>query len=139
MAATKKGTPKAKATADTKATAGKATTKSASPKAKLAAAAKTNPGAAGNGAAKKKAAAPRLSDKQKELLKKILDAGEAGYEAATKVEGRSIESLVEKKLVKKGTKNKETKVQRYLLTKVGQKHLPVSAPPAATPPTPPTA
>jgi hypothetical protein len=72
------------------------------------------------GAAKKAAAPPKLSASQGELLKKIGGAGEAGY-AVDKKEARSIESLVEKKLIKKGAKDKATGAIPYHITSSGKK------------------
>jgi len=83
--------------------------------------------------APKKAVPIRLNDRQREFLKKIKDAGVAGYEAAQKVEQRTIDALFERKLVKKGAKNKETGKQPYLLTKAAERHLPAASPPTSAP------
>jgi hypothetical protein len=84
-----------------------------------------------NGATASKQAAPvKLNDWQRDFLKKIKDAGETGYTLAQKAEQRTIDALIERKLVKRGAKNKETGQQRFLLTKAAEKHLP---PPAAEP------
>jgi hypothetical protein len=88
--------------------------------------------------ATKKATPPKLNDRQREFLKKIKEAGEPGYEASRKVEQRTIDALVERKLVKRGSKNKETGNQRYLLTKAGETHMPPAAPIAASAEPPPT-
>jgi hypothetical protein len=73
-------------------------------------------------ASAKKAAAPlKLSASQGELLKKIGGAGDAGY-AVDKKEARSIESLLEKKLVKKGAKDKTSGSIPYHITNTGKKH-----------------
>src|SRR3954453_19284281 len=89
---------------------------------------------AGGATAPKKAVPIKLNDQQRGFLKKIKDAGAAGYEVARKVEQRTIDALFERKLVKKGAKNKETGKQPYLLTKAGEKHLPAASPtPTSTP------
>jgi hypothetical protein len=67
-----------------------------------------------------KKAAPKLNDRQKGILKKIADAGVSGYSLA-KAEQRTIETLAERKLVKKG-KKVDGKLT-YLITKEGSKHL----------------
>jgi len=82
--------------------------------------------------APKKAVPIKLNDRQREFLRKIKDAGTVGYEVAQKVEQRTIDALLERKLVKKGAKNKETGKSPYLLTKAGEKHLP-AAPSTPTP------
>jgi hypothetical protein len=82
----------------------------------------------------RKPATVKLTDRQSEFLKKIHDAGELGYTSLLKVERRTIEALAERKLVKRGAKNKETGQQRFLLTKAGIKCLPsVPAAPAPAP------
>jgi hypothetical protein len=82
---------------------------------------------AASGAAPKKKAAPvKLTDKQRELLQKIQGAGELGYKPE-KAEGRGLNGLKEKKLVK-GVKNKDTSEVHAHLTKAGEKAL---APPKA--------
>lgn len=79
---------------------------------------------AGKTTASSKQATPiQLTDRQREFLKKIQDSGEAGYEVGTKAEQRSIDALAERRLVKRGSKSKETGKQRYLLTKAAEKHL----------------
>jgi hypothetical protein len=75
-------------------------------------------------AAPKKAAAPiKLSASQGELLKKISDAAETGYTVGKKVEQRSVDSLLEKKLIKKGAKDKASGALRYYISSSGKKHL----------------
>jgi hypothetical protein len=75
-------------------------------------------------AAPKKAAAPiKLSASQGDLLKKISEAAETGYTVAKKVEERSIESLLSKKLIKKGAKDKASGLLRYHISSSGKKHL----------------
>ncbi len=75
--------------------------------------------------APKKAAAPaiKLSASQGELLKKVGGAAEAGYSVEKKIEQRSIESLLEKKLIKKGAKDKATGTVRYHISSAGKKHI----------------
>ena len=80
-------------------------------------------------APKKIATAVKLTDKQVELLKKIGEAKEAGY-VGTKAEGRILESLQTKKLIKRGAKNKESGSYSYSISKTGEKHLSTPAPSA---------
>lgn len=110
----------------------KAPAKKAAPKAKPAT--KKSDAPAKKAPAKKASAAPaakkpavKLTEKQAEFLKKIEAAGEAGY-AVPGVEKRSIESLVEKKLLKSKT-DKATKGVTAMLTAAGKKHI---AAPAAS-------
>lgn len=143
MAAPKKSATKAKVKA-------KATVKKAAPKKAKAQAAPVTPPtpeakavvkkaapkkAAVKKAAPKKATLLRLSDKQKDFLRKVLESGDSGYEAI-KAELRSIEALIERKLVKKGPRVKGATSTRYLLTRAGQKH---STPAAGDAPASPTA
>jgi len=75
-------------------------------------------------ASPKKAAAPlKLSASQDELLKRIGEAPELGYILGKKVEQRSIDSLLEKKLIKKGAKDKASGDIRYHISTSGKKHL----------------
>jgi hypothetical protein len=152
MAATKKGTTgtKAGAGAGKSKTQAKGVAKStkAAPAAKPAAAKKAaskaaapaKKAAAGKQAATvKKTATVKLNDRQREILGRIKGAGESGYEAP-KAEQRTIDALAERKLVKKGAKNKQTGKAPYLVTKAGEKHLPAApSSPAAAPSTPPAA
>jgi hypothetical protein len=72
---------------------------------------------------KKAAAAPiKLSASQVELLKKIGETSETGYTVAKKVEQRSVDSLLEKKLIKKGAKDKGTGLIKYHISSAGKKH-----------------
>ena len=75
------------------------------------------------GAAKKAAAPVKLSASQDELLKKIGGATDAGYTLEKKAEQRSIDSLLEKKLIKKGAKDKASGVIRYHISSSGKKHI----------------
>jgi hypothetical protein len=60
---------------------------------------------------------------QREFLQKIRDAGETGYQIGPKIEQRTITALQERKLVKRGAKDKESGTYRYSLTKLGEKQL----------------
>jgi hypothetical protein len=77
----------------------------------------------------KKAAAIKLSDSQTRVLGSVNQAGETGY-AAGKGEGKVLESLLNKKLLKRG--KKVGGVARYLVTKAGAKHASAPAAPAAS-------
>lgn len=88
------------------------------------------PKAAAKSAAPKKAAAPKkkaasikLTPNQSDLLKKVHGAGEAGLPADSKAVAKSLEALKDKKLIKKGKKNKDTGHVHYHLSKAGEKHL----------------
>ncbi len=71
--------------------------------------------------APKKAAAPvKLTSSQTEILKKINDAAE-GYVVEKKIEQRTIDALLERKLIKKGGK-KDGK-PAFLISNVGKKHI----------------
>ena len=110
-----KAAPKKKAAAkkSTKAAAGTAT-KTGTPKKATKAAPKTKA---------KKAAPVKLTDKQTEFLKTIHSAGESGYKADKKGEAKSLESLLGKKLIKRGAKDKASGHYSYSVSKAGQKHL----------------
>ena len=121
-AAPKKAAPKKAAAPKAAAPAAKAAPKKAA--APKATAAKT---AAPKKAAANKAAPVKLTDTQKDLLKKIGDSTEEGY-LAPKAEVRVLESLQTKKLIKRGPKDKASGNYRYLVTKTGQKHIDTPAP-----------
>ncbi len=73
-------------------------------------------------AAKKGPEAPvKLSASQGELLKKI-GGSEAGYLAAKKAEQRTIDALLERKLIKKGAKDKASGNVNYMISNAGKKH-----------------
>ena len=73
-------------------------------------------------AAKKGAEAPvKLSPSQGELLKKI-GGSEAGYLAGKKAEQRTIDALLERKLIKKGAKDKASGNVNYMISSAGKKH-----------------
>jgi hypothetical protein len=122
MAATKKGKGDAKAAPSatkSKASAGKSVAKNSK-----AATNGSNPGGSkSKAAAPKKAAPPKLTDRQVDLLKKIQGAGATGLLPANKNEEKSLDSLAAKKLLKKGKKDKEKGFYAYLLTKTGEKQL----------------
>jgi hypothetical protein len=125
-------------------TAKKATTTKAAPKPKKAAAPKTKaaPAVASDTASKaetpkaspapkktvaaapKKAPAPvKLTERQLEFLKLIHGASESGYMTAKKAEQKTLETLLDKKLIKKGAKDKASGSFRYTVSKAGEKHL----------------
>jgi len=109
----------------------KAVAKKAAPKAaakvavKKAAAKKAAPKAAAKATVKKatvkKVAAVKLTPNQLKVLQAVHGKGDTGH-TAEKAEVRTLDSLVEKKLVKKGAKDKATGHAPYKLTKLGQKH-----------------
>ena len=73
-------------------------------------------------AAKKGAEAPvKLTATQGELLKKI-GGSEAGYLAGKKAEQRTIDALLERKLIKKGAKDKASGNVNYMISSAGKKH-----------------
>ena len=119
--ATKKAATKKAAPARTSArseTAAKANTP------KAAAAKKTSPKATTK--APKRAAAIKLNDRQAEFLGKVRQAGEAGYKAG-KGEQRTIDALVDRKLLKRGAKDKESGTYAYVVSKTGEKYLTTQA------------
>ena len=79
--------------------------------------------AAGAKGTKKAAPSIKLNDRQRDFLGKIHGAGESGYRIGQKAEQRTIDALVERKLVKRGPKDKASGTYSYALTKTGQKHL----------------
>jgi hypothetical protein len=80
-------------------------------------------------AAPKKAAAPvKLTERQLEFLKQIHSKKEAGYSTAKKAEQKTIETLLDKKLIKKGAKDKTSGNFLYTVSKAGEKHLSSSSP-----------
>jgi hypothetical protein len=124
MAVKKKAGTKKVKSAKPKAGAAKDSAKKSSTKAKKSAGTKVGTkGATAKKAAKPKAAAVKLSSSQHELLKKVHGAGESGYSAEKKVEERSLTALQEKKLIKKGAKDKATGKVPYSVTATGRKHV----------------
>jgi hypothetical protein len=78
-------------------------------------------------AAKKAGAAPiKLTATQTDLLKRIGETGEPGYRSEKKAEQRTIEALQERKLIKRGAKDKASGTYHYLLSSAGKKHLETS-------------
>jgi hypothetical protein len=74
-------------------------------------------------AAPKKAAAPvKLTENQLKFLKQIQETKE-GYLTAKKAEQKTLETLLDKKLIKKGAKDKASGNFRYTVSKAGEKHL----------------
>ena len=72
----------------------------------------------------KKAAGPKLSDAQKEMLKRVSGHTEPpGFRAEKKPENKTLETLLKHKLVKRGTKHKESGFYHYQVSNAGQKHL----------------
>jgi hypothetical protein len=110
-------------TGTTKAAPKKAAPKKAAPKA----AAKTTAKAAPKKKAPAKKAAVKLTDKQTDLLKKVADAKDSGY-LGSKAEGKALESLQTKKLVKRGVKDKTSGSYRYVVSKAGEKHISTPSP-----------
>jgi len=133
MAVTKKVKTGTKAAAEKGvARAGTATATKAQPAARKPAAPKPASSSASAAVAPRKAAPIKVNDRQREFLKKIQDAGEAGYEAGPSYEQRTIDALVERKLAKKGARDKQSGKSRFLLTRAGEKHLTTAAPSAAS-------
>ena len=123
MAVKKKSPEKDKSATPTKASAAKDSAKTSTKK-KSAAKPKAKAEAkAPKKGAKPKAAPVKLSSSQHELLKKVHGAGETGYSADKKVEERSLTALQEKKLVKKGAKDKATGKVPYSVSSAGKKHV----------------
>jgi hypothetical protein len=88
---------------------------------------KATPALASKKVAIKKAAGPKLTDPQQNMLKKVVaHEGSLGYHPA-KVENKVLETLLKHKLVKKGKKNPETKLFHYQVSTIGKKHLEMSA------------
>ena len=101
--------------------AGAATRKGGSPKKSAGSATKKS---APKAAVKKAGAATtRLSPSQSELLRRIGDSGEGGYRSEKKAEQRSLDSLQEKKLIKRGAKDKASGIYPYSISNAGKKHL----------------
>jgi DNA-binding protein HU-beta len=140
MAVTKKAKSGKKAVAKK---AGKAAAKSSAAKttkSKPAAKKSTPKKAASTGASKKatsttaakKSTSLKLNERQREYLQKVKAAGETGYEVGPSYEQRTIDALIERKLVKRGAKDKSSGKHRYALTKAGEKQLTGAPSPAAS-------
>ncbi len=83
--------------------------------------AKTATKAGATKAAPKKAPGVKLTEPQKKLLESVAATKEEGI-VGTKGNAKMLASLLEKKLVKKGKKEKDQ--FRYHITKLGSKHTP---------------
>jgi hypothetical protein len=112
----------------TKAAPKKAAAKKAAPAKAAGASAKK---AAPKKAAAKKPAAVKLTDRQHELLKSVHSKKDDGYPADTKAAAKSLEQLKDKKLIKKGAKNKTTGHVHYHISKAGEKHVGSSSNPTS--------
>jgi hypothetical protein len=97
-------------------------------------------GAAKKAAPKKAAAPAKLTSAQADLLTRIGGAGETGYRSEKKAEQRTIDALQERKLIKRGAKDKASGSYSYSLSNTGKKHIgsSSSAGGASTPPAPPS-
>ena len=132
MAVKKKATTKASGAAASK----KAATRKAAPKkgatTKKAGASKSGvkAGAATRKAAAKKTPAVKLTDRQLDLLRTVHRTKDAGYLGDKRAEAKGLESLVTKKLIKRGAKDKASGHPRYLVSKAGAKHVSSSSPSA---------
>lgn len=74
--------------------------------------------------APKKAAPVKLTEKQLDFLKTIHGAeASGGYLLSKKAEQRTIDALLDRKLIKRGPKDKESGNYRYSVSKAGEKHL----------------
>ena len=79
----------------------------------------------------KAAAAPvKLTERQLEFLKMIHGTKEPGFLVGRKADQRTIDALMDRKLIKKGAKDRESGNFRYSVSKAGEKHL-TSSPPTA--------
>ena len=116
--AVKKTSKKSSASAK-KSTAKKAAPKKAAAKKAGGTAKKSTP----KKAAAKKATPIKLTDKQHELLKNVHAKKAEGLAADSKAIAKSLEQLKDKKLVKKGAKNKATGHVHYHISKAGEKHV----------------
>jgi hypothetical protein len=72
--------------------------------------------------ASKEAAPIKLTDRQRDFLKTI-SATKEGYTTAKKAEQKTIEALLDRKLIKRGAKDKQSGNYCYLVSKAGEKHL----------------
>jgi hypothetical protein len=89
---------------------------------------KSKPAGAPKGAAKKSPAI-KLTDAQARVLGAVSQTNEAGY-VGTKAEARILDALLKRKMVKKG-KKEASGSSRYLVTKLGAKHVAAPAAPSA--------
>ncbi len=80
-------------------------------------------------AAPKKSAAPvKLTDRQLDFLKQIQGSQGPGYLLQKKVEQKTIEALLDRKLIKRGAKDKASGHFRYMVSRAGEKHLSTISP-----------
>ncbi|WZO97439.1 hypothetical protein EP7_004473 [Isosphaeraceae bacterium EP7] len=122
--ATKQSAPKKAAAKKSEAPAAPVAAPKAAPKKAAAPAPVAAKAPAAAKAPKKPAPAPiKLSATQTEFLKKIKDTAEEGYLASKKVEQKTLEALLNRKLIKKGGKDKTSGGFKYLISKQGEKHL----------------
>jgi hypothetical protein len=122
--AAKKAAPKG-ATAQTAAKAGTPKAKKTTQKSGTTAAAGAKKKAA------KKAPAVKLTDKQRDLLQRVSGGGATGFTAANAAEQRQLDALQQKKLIKKGAKDKASGKVPFSVTKAGEKAL-ATAPASAS-------
>ena len=114
-----KKAPATKAKGTTPAVASDTASKAETPKAAPKKAAKAAP---------KKAAAPvKLTENQLKFLKQIQETKE-GFLTAKKAEQKTLDALLDKKLIKKGAKDKASGNFRYTVSKAGEKHLSTISP-----------
>ncbi len=79
----------------------------------------------------KSAAVPvKLTERQLEFLKMIHGTKEPGFLVGRKADQRTIDALIDRKLIKKGAKDRESGNFRYSVSRAGEKHL-TSSPPSA--------
>ena len=119
-AAPKKAAAPAPAAAETSSKAG--TPKAAAPKA-------APKGAAMPKAKKAAPAAIKLTGTQHDLLKKIGEATGHGYLSGKKIELKTLQALQDRKLIKRGAKDKASGGFHYQVSTAGKKHMD-SSPPA---------
>ena len=82
-------------------------------------------------APKKAAPVPvKLTDRQQDLLKMIYQTSATGYLADKKAEVKTLDALANKKLIKKGAKDKASGHVRYHVSKAGEKFLSTASAPA---------
>ena len=85
------------------------------------------PATAAKKAAPKAAAPIKLTERQKDFLKTIWEAKEQGFATAKKAELKTIDALLDRKLIKRGAKDKQSGGYRYQVSKAGEKHLSTNA------------
>jgi hypothetical protein len=82
-------------------------------------------GSTSKAAAPHKAAGPKLTELQREMLQRVADAGQAGYRAEKKTENKTLEALLKHKLVKRGKTRMESGNYHYTISNAGKKHKPI--------------